>query len=143
MVSGGTGFIGSRLVLACLAAGESVVALGLRNTSAEEAKAASARVEPCAIESAENMAAALSGVDVVYHLAAAQHEVAATDDRFFEVNETGTKNLIEAAVRAGALRFVYGSTIGVYGDTDSVVDETTPCKPVNAYGRSKVAGENA
>ena len=50
--------------------------------------------------------------------------------------------MIEASKRAGVERFVYGSTIGVYGEyAGEPLDENTPPRPLNVYGRSKLAAE--
>ena len=55
---------------------------------------------------------------------------------------TARARLIEASKRAGVERFVYGSTIGVYGEyADGPLDENTPPRPLNIYGRSKLAAE--
>jgi nucleoside-diphosphate-sugar epimerase len=85
---------------------------------------------------------ALQGIDVVYHLAAAQHEANVPNQRFWDVNVTGTENLLEASVAAGVARFVHGSTIGVYGTAlDGCLDEQSPVHPDNIYGVTKLAAE--
>ncbi len=63
--------------------------------------------------------------------------------RYWSNNVTGSLNLIEAAVTAGCLDFVFSSTCATYGDQDNVVlDENTPQHPINAYGASKRAIED-
>ncbi len=63
--------------------------------------------------------------------------------RYWSNNVTGSLNLIEAAVTAGCLDFVFSSTCATYGDQDDVVlDENTPQHPINAYGASKRAIED-
>ncbi|SLN74201.1 UDP-glucose 4-epimerase [Falsiruegeria litorea R37] len=58
-------------------------------------------------------------------------------------NVGGSLTLIEAAVAAGCLQFVFSSTCATYGDHDNVVlDENTPQLPLNAYGASKRAVED-
>lgn len=58
-------------------------------------------------------------------------------------NVTGSLHLIEAAVAAGCLNFVFSSTCATYGDQDNVVlDEQSPQQPINAYGASKRAIED-
>ncbi|TFH30162.1 MAG: NAD(P)-dependent oxidoreductase, partial [Deltaproteobacteria bacterium] len=85
----------------------------------------------------------LKGIDVVYHLAAAQHEVNVPDKRFRDVNVQGTANLLEGSVTAGVKRFVHGSTIGVYGPgMGEQIDENSPLRPDNIYGKTKLEGEN-
>ena len=84
----------------------------------------------------------MSGCQVVIHLAAAQHEANVPDAYFFDVNVNGTRTLLEAGKAAGVQRFVYGSTIGIYGESKGrVLDENTAPNPVNVYGRSKWAAE--
>jgi nucleoside-diphosphate-sugar epimerase/2-polyprenyl-3-methyl-5-hydroxy-6-metoxy-1,4-benzoquinol methylase len=49
--------------------------------------------------------------------------------------------LLEASIKAGVKRFVHGSTIGVYGNPNGAVNESSPCRPDNIYGKSKLEGE--
>jgi nucleoside-diphosphate-sugar epimerase/2-polyprenyl-3-methyl-5-hydroxy-6-metoxy-1,4-benzoquinol methylase len=63
------------------------------------------------------------------------------DQRFWDVNVKGTENILEASVNAGVKRFVHGSTIGVYGNMKGTIDEQSPCKPDNIYGKTKLEGE--
>ena len=62
--------------------------------------------------------------------------------KYWRVNVGGGLTLIEAAVAAGCLDFVFSSTCAVYGDHDGVtLDEDTDQQPLNAYGASKMAVE--
>jgi len=148
LITGGTGFIGSRLGLRCLADGHSVRILGQENTPAEsfnrkilEERGAAIRL--ASVTQKELLPELLKGIDVVHHLAAAQHEVNVPDQRFRDVNVQGTANLLEASLVAGVKRFVHGSTIGVYGPgMEGRIDENSPFQPDNIYGKSKLEGEN-
>lgn len=146
LITGGTGFIGSRLARACVASGDSVRVLGQENTDAERSNATLLRDQGVevllrSVSDDESLDELLRGVTVVYHLAAAQHEANIPDERFEEVNVRGTRRLLDAAATAGVKRFVHGSTIGVYGVLDGTIDENSPCNPDNIYGRTKLAGE--
>lgn len=62
---------------------------------------------------------------------------------YWNNNVLGSLTLIEAAVEAGCLDFVFSSTCATYGEHDNVVlDENTPQLPLNAYGASKRAVED-
>ena len=62
--------------------------------------------------------------------------------RYWRVNVLGALNVIEAALAAGCLNFVFSSTCATYGDQDGVMlTEDTPQRPTNAYGASKLAIE--
>lgn len=144
LITGGTGFIGSRLALRCLESGERVRVLALANDAVQERNRAliEARGGEVVLASLTDRAAvqdALRGVDAVFHLAAAQHEVNAPDQHFWEVNVEGTRNLLEAAAKVES--FVHGSTIGVYGAAEGQIDEDTPLRPDNIYGVTKAEGE--
>jgi nucleoside-diphosphate-sugar epimerase/2-polyprenyl-3-methyl-5-hydroxy-6-metoxy-1,4-benzoquinol methylase len=84
---------------------------------------------------------AVAGIDVVYHLAAAQHEMNVPDQKFRDVNVEGTRKLLDACIHHRVGRFVHGSTIGVYGKLDGEIDEQSPCNPDNIYGVTKMEGE--
>jgi nucleoside-diphosphate-sugar epimerase len=84
----------------------------------------------------------MKGVNVVYHLAAAQHEANVPDQYYHDINVEGTRNVLAAAVDARVGRVVHGSTIGVYGiGRDGPVTDDSPLEPDNIYGVTKLAGE--
>jgi len=147
LITGGTGFIGSRLALKHLAKGDCVTVLGQENTAAEAAnrrvmEAQGVTVALASVTDRQSVFALLPGIDLAYHLAAAQHEANVPDQRFWDVNVTGTKNILEASIDAGVTRFVHGSTIGVYGPTSAgYLDERSPLEPDNIYGLTKLEGE--
>ncbi len=63
--------------------------------------------------------------------------------KYWRGNVLSSLTLIEAAVAAGCLDFVFSSTCATYGDQDGVVlDESTRQAPINAYGGSKRAIED-
>jgi len=148
LITGGTGFIGSRLALKCKELGHRVTVFGQTNTPAEEQNRLELEQQGIAIVNGSITDGSMvengvRGVDLVYHLAAAQHEANIPDQFFYDVNVTGTENVVKACIAEGVKRFVHGSTIGVYGNMNGVIDENTPCNPDNIYGRTKLAGEKA
>ncbi len=147
LITGGTGFIGSRLALRCHEAGEQVRVLGRLNTHAEgqnteELERKGIEFVDGSVTDPEAVGRACGGIEVVYHLAAAQHEANVPDSYFYEVNVDGTRTVLEKAVECGVSRFVHGSTIGVYGiGTDGPVTDDSPLEPDNIYGITKLEGE--
>jgi nucleoside-diphosphate-sugar epimerase len=147
LITGGTGFIGSRLALAARAEGRNVVVTGQANTDGErqrlrdlEASGISVAVGP--LQDPALARTLVEGCDAVIHLAAAQHEANVPDEHFESVNVGGTRTLLAASRDAGVRRFVYGSTIGVYGAAlDGKLDEASATHPDNVYGRTKLAAE--
>jgi nucleoside-diphosphate-sugar epimerase len=143
-VTGATGFVGSHLVEALAARGDEVVALARRPETFDELRRAGARPVPGTLDDLPALTAALEGCDAVYHCAGL---TAARDEaEFLAVNERGTRRVLEAAVAAAPrARFVYVSSQAALGPSPPGVrlDEEAPCRPVTAYGRSKLAGEAA
>lgn len=146
-MTGGTGFIGSRLALRCRAAGEPVRVLAPSRTPAEHGRArelreAGVEVISASVTDAAAVRRACDGVTVVYHLAAAQHEANVPDQYYRDVNVAGTRRVLQAALDAGVGRVVHGSTIGVYGiGRDGPVTDDSPLEPDNIYGITKLEGE--
>jgi nucleoside-diphosphate-sugar epimerase len=127
--------------------GHDVTILGQVNTPAEEdnlkeLEVNNIRVLIGAVTDSEKTREAVAGADIVFHLAAAQHEANVPDQHFREVNVEGTRQLIDASIDSGVKRFVYGSTIGVYGSAlDGQIDEKSPQNPDNIYGITKAEAE--
>lgn len=147
LITGGTGFIGSRLALAYVARGYEVRVLGQENTQAESRNhrmltEAGVRIIIGSVLDTSALALSLAGVDLVVHLAAAQHEANVPDQKFWDVNVGGTRNLLLACAEQGVKRVLHGSTIGVYGASLSgEIDEESPTAPDNIYGKTKLEGE--
>jgi len=147
LITGGSGFIGSRLAIRSRDMGHTVKVLTQVNTPAEEQNIEKLRsrgieVQVGAVTDRKIIGQAVKGTDVVFHLAAAQHEANVPDRHFRDVNVEGTRNVIEASIGEGVGRFVYGSTIGVYGSAlDGEIDEESPQHPDNIYGVTKAEAE--
>lgn len=80
----------------------------------------------------------------ILHFASLSQVGEATEDPglYWRNNVVGSLTLVEAAVAAGCLQFVFSSTCATYGDQDNVVlDENCSQAPTNAYGSSKRAIE--
>ena len=87
--------------------------------------------------------AAAEGCDVVLHTAAVVSN-AATREVSWRINVLGTRNALDAAIAAGAKRFVHFSSVRVFGDLGfpDGVDERYPVRADgNAYVDTKVAAE--
>jgi nucleoside-diphosphate-sugar epimerase len=87
-------------------------------------------------------------MDAVIHVAALHGKAwrEAGDDTGFEVNVISTKNVLEGAVRAGAERVVFTSSIWATGHGEPPpaylpIDEALPRQPAELYGLTKVLGE--
>jgi dihydroflavonol-4-reductase len=147
LITGGTGFIGSRLALRCAAEGHAVRVFALVRTKTEDenkrtVEEAGVEVVLGSVTEADRVQAAVRDRDVVFHLAAAQHEMNIPDQRYWEVNVAGTKAVLDACIEGGVGRLVYASTIGVYGAPNGQLDERSPVGPDNLYGETKLAAEN-
>lgn len=141
-VTGGTGQIGLPLVHALVATGARVRALA--RGEAQQAALRAAGAEPVAGDLArpEALAAGMAGAEAIFHLAGGIRGPGSVDAD--QLNRAGTEAVIDAARRAGGVRIVYSSTCAVYGDRNGLwVPEDYPPAPHTAYGRSKVAAEQA
>ncbi len=147
LITGGTGFIGSRLALETRRRGHDVAVYGQTNTDAERAnqallERAGIPLIAGSVTEREKAFDAVRDREWVFHLAAAQHESSVGNQHFRNVNIEGTRNMLDAAVAANVRRFIHGSTIGVYGEAmDGELDEMSPVSPRNIYGVTKLEGE--
>lgn len=143
LVTGATGLVGSHLVRA-LRAEERPVRILVRSGSRLDALWPLG-VEPVEgdLEHPQSLDGAVRGVESVLH-AAARVVVHGDEERVLAVNLEGTLSLARAARQAGVRRFVFLSSVAVYGRSgEGAVDEDSALEPSGAYSRSKVESERA
>jgi nucleoside-diphosphate-sugar epimerase len=157
VVTGGAGFLGSRLVDALLARGSVTGSDGDEHAIDEilvadiappakafpEDKRLKARYGDFSeADAAHQLISADTGL--VFHLAAiVSGEAEADFDKGMRVNLGGTKKIIEACRQQGHCpRLVFTSSVAVYGgDMPDVIDDSTPLTPQTSYGSQKAMGE--
>ncbi len=139
-VTGGSGFVGNRLIRELRSRGDAVVALARSDESARKVERAGAQVVRGDLGDPEALRDDTREADVVFHAAAKVDEWGRPAE-FERVNVEGTKNVLWAAKHAGVARVVHVSTEAVLLDGGSLVDadETTPYarRPLGWYARTK------
>jgi nucleoside-diphosphate-sugar epimerase len=144
LVTGGSGFLGARMIPTLVADGHEVLALARSTSSAAKLKALGAVVVAGDLEQPEKVS--LPPVDAVIH-AAAVFRFAGPREPYFRTNVTGTRALLQAAEKAGARSFLYVSAGAVVMDDRGSpvrnVDESAPTYPdsFSAYIGSKAQAE--
>ncbi|WP_117214967.1 NAD-dependent epimerase/dehydratase family protein [Allorhizocola rhizosphaerae] len=130
LVTGGAGMLGSNLVAHFRDKGCAVRSLDVQG-------AVSHVVD---VRDAARVRAAMAGVDVVVHTAAALPSYPADEIRSVIVD--GTRTVLDAAFAAGVSRFVQVSSTAVYGlPTIVPTPEDYPRSPVDVYSRAKADAE--
>jgi nucleoside-diphosphate-sugar epimerase len=145
-VTGGSGFIGGRLIRRLVADGVHVRALARSDGSAAAVESHGAEAVRGDLADVEAMAAGAAGCRAAYHLAANVEQWGAWED-FVRDNVTGTENVLAATQSAGVARFVHCGTEAVLiaGKPLHNVDETTPLRPDSPapYPSTKARAEQA
>lgn len=145
-VTGGSGFVGRRLIRELLRRGDTVRALARSPAAADAVRRAGATPVPGDLDDAAALEAGLGGVDVVFH-AAAKVEAFGRRADFERTNVGGTERVLAAARAAGVRRLVHVSTEAVLLGGPPIVraDESwpLPARPLGAYPASKGRAEQA
>lgn len=144
LVTGGAGFLGSWIVQCLCDEGHEVVVLddlssGVRENLDQRVRFFKGSVcDPSKVESIMQI-----GFDCVIHAAAYAAERYSHYIRryIYWQNVIGSLNVINCAVNAGVKRFVFISSIAVYGEGPTPFVEEQECKPVDPYGVAKLAVE--
>ena len=145
-VSGATGALGKQLVPLLVAAGHDVSAVARTPEKAAVLERAGARPVTVNLFDAAAVRAAVAGHEAVVNVAthippAAKALLPGAWRENDRIRREASKNLVEAALAAGAARFVQESFAPMYPDRgDAWIDETVPVTPA-PYSRSTVAAE--
>ncbi|MFG1806097.1 UDP-glucose 4-epimerase GalE [Streptomyces sp. NPDC049040] len=146
MITGGAGYIGSHVVRALVADGQSVVVLDDLSTGDPQRLPADVPLVRGSVLDREVLDRVLREHEVrgIVHIAA-KKQVGESVERplwYYRENVEGLRTVLEAAAEAQVRAFVFSSSAAVYGMPDvDLVTERTPCEPMNPYGETKLAGE--
>lgn len=137
LVTGGSGFIGTRLIELLLSdKTNDVVNFDKENstnfpelTKVGDVRDLGALTEAC------------TGVDVIYNLAAEHADNVTPLSLYEDVNVGGAINVVKAAKANGVKHIVFTSSVAIYGLNRGTPDESLDPQPFNEYGRTKLKAE--
>jgi len=135
-ITGGSGFIGTRLIKTLLEQG-----LMVRNIDKNTSTSFPEITVIQDIRDPSGLKNRMTSGDVVVHLAAEHRDDVTPTSLYYDVNVTGTRNVLEAMEAAGINSIIFTSTVAVYGLNKIDPAETSPTDPFNHYGRSKLQAE--
>lgn len=148
LVTGGAGFIGSHLVDALVAAGQTVrVVDDFSSANPGNLSQVMSRIELVqgSVADPEAVTKAVAGCEVIYHLAAIASVTKSVEAPLVshDVCATGTLQVLDAARRQGVRRVVFAGSSSAYGDQPGDTRrEEDPLMPLSPYAAAKLASEH-
>lgn len=137
LITGGSGFIGSRLVEELLKGKHEVIIYD---------KVMSKKYPDLTligdVRNKAELERSCNQIDIVYHLAAEHADDVRPKSLYDEVNVGGAINLVNACENQGVHRIVFTSSVAIYGLNRGTPNESTDPQPFNDYGRTKFEAEN-
>lgn len=144
LVTGGFGYLGGRIAVEMAHDASYTVRLGSRKKQPAPAWLPDAETVAMDMLEPASLAASMRDVQAVVHLAAMnENECVADPGKAILVNTLGTLNVLQAAINAGAERFIYFSTAHVYGAplVGHITEKTLP-RPIHPYAITHRAAED-
>lgn len=145
LVTGANGFVGNALCKLLFKEKANTVTAVVRGEPQQEIL----NTRICKVDSlisGFDLSGELANIDCVVHLAARAHKLNDTTSdplqQFRDINVSGTLLLAQQAAKAGVARFVYVSSVGVYGNSsEAPFDESSKFNPHSDYAISKLEAE--
>ncbi len=153
LITGGAGYVGYSLIQRLLQTVVGIREIAIYDNlsrknyslfSGPKVEGTHIRFIPGELLDGRTLTRAAAGADAVIHLAAKVTTPFADNEAHFfdQVNHWGTAQLVQAIREAQAVqRFIYLSSVSVYGNHDQPVTEQTPTHPDSFYGHAKLRGE--
>lgn len=136
LITGGSGFIGTRLVEELLVEKHNVRIFDkvISQTYPELTIIGDIRDGKTLIEACKD-------IDIIYNLAAEHADDVTPKSLYAEVNIDGAKNVVSAANKNNIKNIVFTSSVAIYGLNRGSPDESMDAQPFNEYGRTKNEAE--
>ncbi|MBO6573728.1 MAG: NAD-dependent epimerase/dehydratase family protein [Balneola sp.] len=136
LVTGGSGFIGSKLIQALLKKGHEVISLDKKD------KVIDVPHIKKDISDEDLVDIDISDIDIIYHTAAQSGGYYSLIHPFVDGmwNCIGTLNVVKLAQKLNVKKFIYTSSMAVYGNQEDAKEDVIPT-PISFYGTSKLTGE--
>jgi UDP-glucose 4-epimerase len=144
LVTGGAGFMGSWLVDELINRGHEVISVDDLSGGFKENVNPKAKFFKIDVRDRKKVDKIVKGVDIIFHLAAyaAEGQSVFSPIEINDINITPMNNLLVAAVNNDVKRFVFTSSMAVYGNQKPPFDESMEPHPVDPYGAAKEYCEN-
>lgn len=136
LVTGGSGFIGTRLIYELQQIGIRVVNYDLK-ASAEFPSITTIGD----VRDGSRLLEASNGMDAIIHLAAEHRDDLRPKTLYYDVNVDGARRSVEAAEAVGIKTIVFTSSVAIYGLDVGIPHESCEPRPFNDYGQSKLEAE--
>lgn len=141
LVTGATGHVGNVLVRKLLERGEKVRALLLPGESRESIQGLNVDAFEGDVLNLDSVFESMQGIKGIFHLAGVISIMPGPNPFVHNVNVSGTKNILQAAMKKGVDKLIYTSSIhAIQRVENGMIDETLPYdmdNPYGAYDRSK------
>ena len=138
LITGGSGFLGNLIMRRLLDQGEEVKVLDIWKADDHPD---GVEFINCDIRDRNGVSKAMKNIDMVHHNVALV-PLTKSGKTFWDVNVIGSQIAAEEALKAGVQGFIHMSSSALYGAVEQFpINNQTPIKPIEIYGRAKLAGE--
>jgi nucleoside-diphosphate-sugar epimerase len=137
LITGGSGFIGTRLIELLIKTDD----IDVVNFDKKQSDSYPELTTIGDVRDLDALTEACENVDVIYNLAAEHADNVTPLSLYYDVNVGGANNVIKAAKSNNVKKIVFTSSVAIYGLNRGTPDESLDPQPFNEYGRTKLGAE--